>query len=211
MSTPPTEVAAPVPDAGPLLAITHRWTGRVLWQGHAVNMGKALEAAIAADANLSRANLSDADLSRANLSDANLSDADLSDADLSDADLSDADLSRANLSDADLSDARSDFFSILDSAVAEVPALLAAVREGRVDGSAYHGPCACLVGTIANARGVDIGDLPGIEPDSSRPAERFFLAIAEGDTPANNAASRIVETWILDWQKAHPVAEMPAT
>jgi hypothetical protein len=42
---------------------------------------------------------------------------------------------------------------VLSAAPAEVPTLLAKVRAGEVDGSVYEGVCACLLGTIANARG----------------------------------------------------------
>ena len=62
----------------------------------------AVEAAIAADADLRGANLRDADLSDANLSDADLSDANLRGANLRGADLSGADLRGANLRDANL-------------------------------------------------------------------------------------------------------------
>ena len=105
-------------------------------------------------ADLSRADLSGADLSDANLSDASLSDANLSDADLSGADLSDANLSDANLSGADLSRAKNDFWDILIRAPREVAGLRAALVGGKVDGSTYQGSCACLVGSIANIRGV---------------------------------------------------------
>ncbi len=80
--------------------ILNRLTGAVIWSGEAETVKDALNAAIAARANLSWANLS-----RANLSGADLSGADLSWANLSGANLSRANLSRANLSRADLSGA----------------------------------------------------------------------------------------------------------
>jgi len=125
--------------------------------------------------------------------------------------LSDANLSRANLSDADLSRAnlspiRDDLYKVLASAPAEVPGLLLALREGRVDGSTYHGSCACLVGTLANVRGCSYGEL-GFEPDSSRPAERWFLAITEGSTPDKNPVAKITEGWIVDWLANGPAAK----
>jgi hypothetical protein len=69
--------------------------------------------------------------------------------------------------------------------------------EGRVDGSTYEGACACLVGTIANVRGVGyeaVGN--GIAPDSGRPAEQWFMSIRKGDTPATNQVSAITVQWL---------------
>jgi hypothetical protein len=83
-----------------------------------------------------------------------------------------------------------------------VPALLAALREGRVNGSVYDGECACLVGTIANARGCRYNEVPGLLPDSSRPAEAWFLSIGIGDTPERSLVTRITERWIEEWMEA---------
>ena len=98
------------------IKIVSRWNSEtVIFETDAENIGAAVEAAIAAQINLSRADLSradlsgaylsGADLSRAYLSRANLSRADLSGAYLSGADLSGAYLSRADLSGAYLSGA----------------------------------------------------------------------------------------------------------
>jgi hypothetical protein len=133
----------------------------------------------------------------ANLSDANLSDADLSDADLSRANLRRANLSGANLSGASLSAIRADLFDVLAWAQPEIPALVAALTEGRVNGSAYSGKCACLVGTIANARGCEYKTLPH---DGSRPIERWFLAIRKG-TPADHPVVAITLGWIKEYQE----------
>jgi hypothetical protein len=186
--------------------------------------GSTLSFANLSNANLSNANLSKADLSFAdlrgstlsfaNLSNANLSNANLSKADLSNADLRGstlrgcilscciligADFRGADLSSADLSEVKSDIYRILIYAVAEAPALLGALKTGRVTGTAYQGNCACLVGTIANSRGADYRIMPGIKPHSSRPAERFFLAIAAGDTPETNQASAIAAAWVEEF------------
>ena len=128
---------------------------------------------------------------------ADLSEADLSGADLSGADLSGADLSWANLSSANLRVIRGDVWQILLQNHHEVDGLLLAVREGRIDGSVYSGECCCLMGTIANVRGCSVETL---EKDSCRPAERFFMGISEGDKPENNAVSRMVEQWIVEFQ-----------
>ncbi|UXZ62569.1 pentapeptide repeat-containing protein [Burkholderia multivorans] len=167
------------------------------------------------DANLSGANLRGADLSGADLSGAYLSDAYLRGADLSGADLSGANLRGAYLSGADLRDAnlrgadlsganllpiKADFIEVISQAPREVPALIEALKAGRVDGSTYSGECACLVGTIANARGIDVDSSElGIPKDSSRPVERFFMAIRKGDTPETNAASKLALEWAETW------------
>jgi len=144
--------------------------------------------------------------SRANLRGSNLSYSDLSDSNLSYSDLSGSNLSGSNLSDSNLSGVRDDLRAVLDAAPAEVPGLLAALRAGRVDGSTYSGDCACLVGTIANVRGCNYKSLVTIKPDSSRPAERWFLAIAKGHTPETSQVAKITEGWIEEWMRDHAAA-----
>src|ERR1051325_243734 len=167
-------------------------------------------------ADLSDASLCGAHLRYADLNDANLCDADLIGANLIGADLSDASLCGANLRDTDLSDTdlsaanlqliRADFHDVLSWAPAEVPALISALKEGRINGSAYTGTCACLVGTIANARAVDVSTLPR---DSHRPIERFFMGIREGDMPGSNQHCAIVLEWAQTWLATMQAAFAP--
>ena len=158
------------------------------------------------DADLSDADLRDADLSGADLSGADLSGADLRDVDLSGADLRDVDLSGADLSDADLNGAdlrsfKSCLWMTLTENKTEVPALAESLRNGRVDGSQYEGECACLVGTIANARCVDYNK---IHHNASDPSEQWFSMIREGDKPGDDTgggfAAEMALEWIEEWQ-----------
>lgn len=137
-----------------------------------------------------------------------LSGADLRSADLRSADLRGAYLSGAYLSGADLQPIRADFYDVLSHAGREVPALIEAIRKGRVDGSTYTGECACLVGTIANVRGVDYNT---IEHNASRPIERFFGGIKEGDTPETNPASKLALEWAEAWLTMQREAFAPST
>ncbi|NTG07200.1 pentapeptide repeat-containing protein [Rhizobium rhizogenes] len=160
-----------------------------------------LRSADLSSANLSYANLSYADLSSANLSYANLSYANLSYANLSYADLSYADLSSANLSYANLSYAnlrsfKADLWMTLTQNRHEVPALVAALRDGRVDGSTYEGDCACLVGTIANAKDVSYEVL---DHGASNPAEQWFAMIRKGDKPEDDSAGGFASKMALEW------------
>ena len=132
--------------------------------------------------------------------------ADLSNANLSSANLRSANLSLANLSLANLSVIKHDMWAVLAHAPLEVPELIAALDEGRVNGSTYSdGQCGCLVGTLAIAAGADpavdnscvvVHDLDG---DSSRPIESFFMAIKKGDTPETNQASKLARDWAQEW------------
>ena len=115
------------------------------------------------------------------------------------ANLSYANLRAANLRDADLTPIRDDIWAVLSLAPREVPAVIEALKAGRVDGSTYHGPCACLVGTIAIKREVNVDDLEGLCPNSSRPAERFFMGIRKGDTPETNQFSALALEWVQQW------------
>ena len=184
--------------------IKHRWNGSVLFSFECGSMREAVVEAVKQEANLRDANLRGADLSRANLRGADLSRADLSDANLRGADLRGADLRGAylrgaNLRGADLTPIRDDVWAVLSACPVEVPGLRAALAEGRVDGSTYSGDCACLVGTLANARGCDVDALTTVKPDANRPAERFFLGIANGDTPATNQFSALALGWVDEW------------
>ena len=109
-------------------------------------------------------------------------------------------------------DARSiqaDLWMVLTQNRNEVPALLDAIRAGRVDGSTYEGDCACLVGTIANARNISFAD---IEHDAGRPCEQWFAGISRGDTPADNYHSKMAEQWVCEWMTANgvPVVDVAA-
>jgi len=172
------------------------------------------------DANLSGANLSDADLRDANLRGADLRGADLRDANLRGAYLSGANLrgadlrgaylrgaylSGANLRGAYLSGAnlrsfKADFWAILTTARKEIPGLISAIREGRIDGSTYSGECACLVGTIANVRHVSADTL---ERDSSRPAEQWFFMIKKGDKPGDDSGGGFALQQALEWAEEY--------
>jgi len=154
-----------------------------------------------AGANLARANLADANLTGANLAHANLADANLTDANLTGAYLADAYLARANLARANLTDAnlrtfKADMWLTLAQNRSEVPGLIQALRDGRVDGSVYDGECACLVGTVANLRGVDVGE---IEHDPDHPAERWFLMINKGDKPGDDTGGGFAAKKALEW------------
>ena len=141
-----------------------------------------------------------ADLHSANLRGADLSSADLRGADLCGANLRDADLRDANLSGANLRSFKADFWAILTTARKEIPGLVKAMREGRIDGSTYSGACACLVGTIANVRHVSADTL---EQDSSRPAEQWFLMINKGDKPGDESGGGFALQQALEWAEEY--------
>lgn len=119
--------------------------------------------------------------------------------------LSGADLREASLGGAYLSGIEADLRSVLRLAPNEIPGLLAALREGRVDGSVYTGVCACLVGTLANLAHKSYQGLPGITPDPSRPAERWFMATSKGDAPSNSQICAITEQWVKTAMEDFPV------
>ena len=192
--------------------IVSRWNKDVvLWTGEAAALFIALEKAVAVGANLTGANLTDADLTGDNLTGANLTDADLTGANLTGANLTGANLTGADLTDANLDPIRDDLFAVLSAAPTEVKALIAALKTGKVDGSTYEGECACLIGTIANARGCEYAELaPILRANSDRPIERFFLAIKKGDTPDTNDLCRLALAWSETWLSRMQAAFGPA-
>jgi hypothetical protein len=88
---------------------------------------------------------------------------------------------------------------VLSASPAEVPGLRAAIAAGRINGSSYEGDCACLVGTLANVKGCWYESLPALKPNSTRPAERFFLSIKIGDTPETSQFSALALEWVDLW------------
>jgi hypothetical protein len=174
--------------------------------------GARLDGASLDGASLVRASLVRARLDGASLDGANLVRASLVRARLDGASLDGARLDGASLDGANLRSIQTDFFDVLIRARDEVPALLAALRDGRVDGSTYEGECACLVGTIAKVRGAHYHNLGnGLEPDSDRPIERWFMGIRKGNTPQNNQLAKITEGWIEEFLSltAMPPANEP--
>lgn len=97
---------------------------------------------------------------------------------------------------------RLDLWAVLDQAPREVGGLRAALTEGQVDGSTYRGECACLVGTIANVRQVDVEEV-GLPQMASRPAELWFVPIRKGDTPDSDSEggfrAATAVRWIDEW------------
>ena len=176
--------------------IKHRWTNAVLFTSQVESVREALEGAVRARANLVGASLARASLARANLDGANLDGANLVGANLDG-----ANLARAKGVGDWTKTIRDDIRTVLDAAPNEVPGLLAALWAGKVDGSTYEGECACLVGTVAKVRGVHYRSLgPLLHPDSTRPAERWFLGIRKGDTPVTNPSAAFAAAVIAQWQ-----------
>jgi hypothetical protein len=164
-------------------------TGGVLFAAETESMKLCVELAVKQDADLTGAVLTRADLTGA----------DLTGAVLTRADLTGAVLTRADLTDAVLTPIRDDLWAVLSAAPGEVAGLRQALLDGQVDGSTYEGECSCLVGTLAHARGVNYDAIPGLAPNSFRPAERFFMGINKGDTPDSNSAAKLALEWIDDW------------
>jgi hypothetical protein len=172
------------------IEIKNRFTGTVIYSTEVEDndpapMRKAVERAVADGASLNVASLNGASLDGASLDGASLNG---------------ASLDGASLNGASLDPIKADVRAVLDGAPLEVAGLLAKLRAGHVDGSVYEGECACLVGTIANLRGCKVTALPSpIAPDSSRPAERWFLGIGLGATPDTNPVAAITDDWICEW------------
>ena len=128
------------------------------------------------------------------------------------ADLRGADLTDADLTDADLEPVKADIWMVLTlSGVKEAEGLASAIRLGKINGELYEGECACLVGTIANVRGCSFTSIPGLAPNSSRPAERWFLALKPGDTPENSPIAAITLEWVEEWIRLQPVTAEAVT
>lgn len=118
-----------------------------------------------------------------------------------------SDLVGADLAGADpLTAVRADLEAMLARVPRAVPALLAAVRAGRIDGTRYTsiGACACLIGTIARELRVEYWRIPGLAPDPGRPAERWFAVFRPGHTPGTVMHAALAAAWIEAWLARQP-------
>ena len=130
----------------------------------------------------------------ANLSGVSLSGLDLSDTDLRGTNLRDVNLRDVNLRDVNLRQFKHDIWGVCLLAVGEVPNLISAIKEGRIDGSQYAGECCCLCGTLEKGE-------PSVVNirDESSPAEQWFYMISKGDTPETNSASKQALEWVEEF------------
>jgi hypothetical protein len=141
------------------------------------------------------------------LGDVRLGDVRLGDVRLGDVRLGDVRWGDVRLGDVRLGDVRwgdliwQDYFDVLWRVPEEVAGLVAALKAGKVNGRTYNGPCACLLGTIANLRHCGYNEIPGLTPNSSRPSEQFFMAIAVGDTPERSPWAAAAVRWAEIFQE----------
>jgi uncharacterized protein YjbI with pentapeptide repeats len=156
-------------------------------------------------ADFSGADLSGADLGRANLTGAKLDGAKLAGAGLSGTDLTGASLRGIDWTDVDIAAAdwsavRRQLAGLLSMLLSvEGPALLDAMRKGKIDGSDEK------AGILATLAGIRKFDLP-IDALTMQSVERMCSGIKKGDAPATNPLSRLLADWIEEWL-ASPAAE----
>ena len=125
----------------------------------------------------------------------------LAGADLRNAYLSGADLRNAILGTENENRFKQGIWEVISESPSEVQGLIKALEEGRINGSAYEGECACLRGTLSNLSGK-----PVTEMNVHHPAEQWFTMIYPGDKPTDDtgggyAAAKALG-WIVEWQKA---------
>jgi hypothetical protein len=107
-------------------------------------------------------------------------------------------------------EARADLFRVLRLNREHIPFLLEALEAGRVDGSKYHKECACVYGTLRNARGLrTVCDVPGFEMGLT-PIERWALDIKPGHTPDNSETVRQTVQWIREFEAATEPGDVEA-
>lgn len=90
----------------------------------------------------------------------------------------------------ELEEAKQDFFAMLTAVPDEILLLREALTIGELDGRFYMDVCCCFIGTVAKARDCSVHAIPGLKPDSSRPAERLGMLVRQDSTPENNVVSK---------------------
>ena len=102
-----------------------------------------------------------------------------------------------------LSGFKSDMIAEILKLPDELENLRTTLVAGKIDGSTYSGECACLAGTIAKHRGIEIsrggmiqenGCAFKADPGSLR--EQWFMRIRPGHTPENSPFAKAALDWI---------------
>jgi hypothetical protein len=109
------------------------------------------------------------------------------------------------LSDTSGHPARRDLYVILDASPNEATGVLEALHDGQINGYTYAG---CLIGTIARLRGLTYTTVPGVTPNTTRPAELLFAHLRTGDTPATSPYAALAAGWIAEWMAGRELAEV---
>ena len=95
---------------------------------------------------------------------------------------------------------KNDLWRVLFNFKDEIPELIKALEEGKIDGSVYSAACACLIGTIANIKHCSIDDEQFLDiKNCNNPIERWFMMIKPGNTPENNFAAKMAREWINEF------------
>jgi uncharacterized protein YjbI with pentapeptide repeats len=159
--------------------------------------GANLRGAIMDNADFKKAHLEGADLKNTRCWGTDFRRASFEGALLTGASLRGALLEDSNIEKANLSEIWLDLDDILEQIEAEVPVVLDALRDGRIDGGIEEGECCSLVGTIARARGVSYRDLrKNLRPQESW---HWFHAIVAGDTPETSPIVKLTVEHIEGW------------
>jgi hypothetical protein len=158
-----------------------------------------LDKTILKDTGLAYAELSYASFDNAFLVGTDLTGARLNHASFSNAYLNDVDLTDITFEGADLTPIKNDFFRILLRAIPEIPNLVKALIDGKIDGSIYEGYCACLCGTLEKSKNYKIKENVHIERNSDSPIERFFMNIHPGDNTENSEYVKQVFRWLIEF------------
>ena len=150
------------------------------------------------EGNTVRITMEEAVLKGADLGGAYLRGADLKGADLKGADLIGADLGGAylrgakNIPQSYINLCSRDMLFVFEHLKEELPFLRKQLVDGKVDGTQYEGECACLIGTLANAKKngnrIDVvcNTIPYYEKGLHNYGEQWFFQIRKGDTPENS-------------------------
>ena len=145
------------------------------------------------------ANLREADLEGANLRGADLRGANLGEANLECANLRCADLEGVKEIPIDMQNYfKKDLLYVLQNCpIKDVEQLKERIVNGKINGSQYHGECACLIGSLYQIEGLrnEIefakSHIPYYGCGLHNPSEQLFYQIKEGDKPADNQFSKM--------------------